>query len=79
MSLGLGGCILASIDRDRLRKSFAIPEEYEVLYVIALGKPIEKIILEDMPEGGNIRYWRDEKGIHHVPKRLAEELIFEAS
>lgn len=79
VELGLGGCILASIDRDRLRESFTIPEEYEILYVIALGKPTEKILLEDMHEDGNVRYWRDEKGIHHVPKRLTEELIFEAS
>lgn len=76
VELGLGGCILGSIDREGLRRSFSIPDEYEILYVIALGKPAERILLEDMAEGGNIRYWRDENGTHHVPKRLTEELIF---
>lgn len=75
VELGLGGCILGSIDREGLRRSFSIPDEFEILYVIALGKPAEGIVLEDMSEDGNIRYWRDEDGTHHVPKRLTEELI----
>ncbi|MGA1863784.1 MAG: nitroreductase family protein [bacterium] len=76
VELGLGGCILGSVDREGLRRSFSIPVEYEILYVIALGKPAERILLEDIAEDGNIKYWRDDKGAHHVPKRLTDELIF---
>lgn len=74
---GLGGCILGSIDKKGLRESLNIPERYEILWVIALGKPIEKVVLEDVGEDGNIKYWRDDKGVHHVPKRILEELILE--
>jgi nitroreductase len=72
---GLGGCILGSIDRERIRGALSIPERFEILYVIALGRPAERIVLDDAPQDGNIRYWRDDKGVHHVPKRMCRELI----
>ncbi len=72
---GLGGCILGSIDREGLRATLGLPEHLEILHVIALGKPKEKVILEDLPPGGDIRYWRDEEGVHHVPKRMLSELV----
>ncbi len=72
---GLGGCILASINRQTLREKLDIAEHLEILLVLALGKPKETIVLEDISSSGDIRYWRDEKDIHHVPKRLLDELI----
>ncbi len=72
---GLGGCILAAIQRERLRELLEIPEFFKIRLVIALGKPAETVILEDLPPNGDIRYWRDEAGRHHVPKRSLEELI----
>ncbi len=72
---GLGGCIIGSVDREDLRQALHIPSHLEILHVIALGKPVEKVVIEDIPPGGDIRYWRDEKGVHHVPKRSLRELI----
>ena len=43
---GLGGCIIASIDRKELRKALVIPLRYEILLVLALGKPKEKVVIE---------------------------------
>jgi len=40
-----------------------------------LGKPKEKIVIEPMTSAGNIKYWRDEQGVHHVPKRSLDEII----
>ncbi len=77
VEMGLGGCIIGSVDRDGLRKALNIPEQFEILHVIALGKPKEIVVIEDLREGGDIRYFRDEKGIHHVPKRPISELILE--
>lgn len=74
---GLGGCIMGAIQKERLRREFAIPEHLRIRLVLALGKPAETVVLEDLEHGGDIRYWRDEKGIHHVPKRTLEELIIE--
>ncbi|RPH49528.1 MAG: nitroreductase family protein [Desulfobacteraceae bacterium] len=72
---GLGGCIIGSINKDSLRKDLNIPDQYEILLVIALGKPKESVVIEQLGPKGDIKYWRDDKGIHHVPKRSLEELI----
>jgi len=72
---GLGGCIIGSIQRDRLRKILAIPESYEILEVLALGKPKETIVVDPVNPDGDIKYWRDAEGVHHVPKRSLDDLI----
>jgi len=71
----LGGCIIASIDKDGLRNDLEIPTHLEILFVIALGKPKETVVIESLAQDGDIRYWRDESGVHHVPKRSLDELI----
>ncbi|HUX14476.1 MAG TPA: nitroreductase family protein [Spirochaetia bacterium] len=72
---GLGGCILASIDRDRLRSALSIPSRYEILVVLALGKPVEKVVLTEVTESGSIKYFRDTDGVHYVPKRSIAEIL----
>ncbi len=74
---GLGGCMIGSINRDGLRETLAIDEQYDILLVIALGVPGETVQLEDLPPDGKTTYWRDENSIHHVPKRPLDELIIE--
>ena len=71
---GYGGCIIGAVNRDILRVSLHIPEKYSIVQVIALGKPAETVVIEPMVDG-NIQYWRDPQGIHHVPKRSLEEII----
>lgn len=71
----LGGCIIAAIKRKELRKILKIKEQYEILLVLALGKPKENIILEEITETGNYNYWRDKQNNHHVPKRSLSEII----
>ncbi len=72
---GLGGCMIASIDRERLRKLFEIPEHMKILLVIALGRPKEQVVVEEVGPEGDIRYWRDAQGIHHVPKRSLADIV----
>ena len=71
---GLGGCIIASIMRDGLRTELNIPLQYEILLILAIGKPVEKVVVEEI-KNGDVKYWRDEEKTHHVPKRSLEELI----
>ncbi len=70
----LRGCIFASVKKEKLQKLLKIPKEYTICYVIALGKPKENIKLEYV-ENGDIKYWRDENGTHHVPKRKLKDII----
>ncbi len=72
---GLAGCMIAAFDPKRLRKILALDDRYEILLVLALGKPVEKAVIEDLEPGGDIRYFRDEHEVHHVPKRTLDEII----
>lgn len=72
---GYGGCIIGSVNKELLRKNLSIPGQYEILQVIALGKPAERVVIDPMPPDGDYKYWRDEHGVHHVPKRSLDELI----
>lgn len=72
---GLGGCMLGSVKRPRLRESLAIDERYEVLLVIALGVPGETVVLEDAEPGASVTYYRDDQSVHHVPKRTVAEIV----
>ena len=72
---GLGGCIIGSIKRQELRKALDIPSRYEILLVLALGKPKEKVVIEEVGPSEDIKYWRDSEGIHHIPKRALNEVI----
>jgi nitroreductase len=74
---GLGGCMIGSVKREELRKALNIPERYDILLVLALGKPKEEVVIEPMGEDGNFKYWRDRQDIHHVPKRALKDIILE--
>lgn len=71
---GLGGCMIASVKREALRNELHIPENLEILLVLALGMPVEKVVIDEVA-GDDIQYWRDIKDVHHVPKRRLDDLI----
>jgi nitroreductase len=72
---GLGGCMIATIRKKELRKALNIPEYLEILLVVALGKPKETVVLTEVGPDGDIKYWRDEQQVHHVPKRKLDDII----
>lgn len=74
--IGLGGCFIGAINKDKLRKELNIAPELTIMLIIALGEPAEEVLIESTADtDGNIRYWRDETGTHHVPKRPLDEVI----
>ena len=73
---GWGTCVLKSFDEVELSKTLNIPGHLEILLAIALGKPAENAKLEKV-ENGDIKYWRDEKGVMRVPKRSLNEIILD--
>ncbi|EAT15065.1 nitroreductase family protein [Desulfuromonas acetoxidans] len=72
---GLGGCMIGSIQKQKFREEFKIPTRFEIVMVIALGYPAEEVRLVDKEESGDIKYWRDESGVHYVPKRTMDHLV----
>ncbi|UCD49278.1 MAG: nitroreductase family protein [Phycisphaerales bacterium] len=71
----LAGCMIGLVARDDLRETLSIPARYEILLVLALGKPAEQVVIDPVGEKGDVRYWRDDEGVHHVPKRSLQDLI----
>jgi len=72
---GYGGCIIGSVQREGLRAALSIPEQYDILVVLALGEPAEEIVLDPVVSSGDIKYWRNSEGVHHVPKRALDDII----
>ena len=72
---GLGGCMIGSIRRQKIREALRIPDRYEIVLALALGKPKEHVVLEAVGPDGDVRYYRDARGFHHVPKRSLDEII----
>jgi nitroreductase len=71
---GLGGCIIGSIKRTELSSELSLADNFDILLILAIGKPVEKVIIEDIKDS-NVKYWRDQNKNHHVPKRSLKELI----
>lgn len=72
---GLGGCIIRSINKHRLAAILNLADHFEIVDVVALGKPIENVVITNVGNDGDIRYYRDGNGVHYVPKRSLDELI----
>ena len=74
-ALGLGGCIIGAFQRKKIRELLKIPEKYSPLMVIAIGKPVETVVIDQMGNNDSVRYFRDSNGIHHVPKRVVDDIL----
>jgi len=72
---GLGGCMHGAVQREELSRILNIPSRYEILLVLSLGKPKEKVVLETVGPDGKTNYWRDSESVHHVPKRKLDDII----
>ena len=72
---GLGGCFIANIDREKLSQIINVPEGFKISLVIALGYPKEEVVIDTISADGDIKYYRDNMQVHHVPKINYEEVI----
>jgi len=72
---GLGGCMHGSAKKGALSKALGILPRYEILLVLSLGEPKEKVVIETLQPGGDSKYWRDGDAVHHVPKRKLDDII----
>ena len=67
--------MLMAIKREPLIEILGVPEHCSLLMLIALGKPKEKVVIDECKSPSDTKYWRDEQHIHHVPKRKLEDII----
>ena len=74
-SKGMGCCMHASFAREACTNLLQVPENMQIGLILALGMAKEERRLAPMPADGNFNYWRDERQVHHVPKRGLDELV----
>ena len=79
VGMGLGGCWIKSVDIPRASRLLGIGEGLKLDSVVALGWPAQEVVVEELAPGTQgleaIRYWLDDAGVHHVPKRALEDVI----
>ena len=73
--LGLGACMLGYFSPDKLRQALDLSENLKPQLVISLGKSVEDVRIVEIEEGESTDYYRDEAGIHYVPKRKLDDVI----
>ncbi len=73
--MGMGGCIIRTVNRYEIQKLFHLDDTMEVVLVVAIGYPNQKVVLSEVGEDGNTVYYENEQGDHVVPKRALEEVI----
>jgi len=71
---GLGSCILGAVDRRKLRKILNVPDNLDIVLVVALGYPAENPVV-DRVKDGDIKYWLDQNDVLHVPKRGLKDIV----
>ena len=74
-SRGLGACMIQSFDHSRAAELLKPPAGLKIALLLGLGVAVEKRVVAAMPEDGSVSYWRDENGVHHVPKRSLSDLL----
>lgn len=72
---GLGGCMIGNFNPAEVKEKLSFPENIEPMLIIALGKPAETILIEEIEPGDSIKYYRDENDVHYVPKRKLKDIL----
>jgi len=71
---GLGCCMIGNYSAVGVKEVMNLPEHLTPVLVIAVGKPMEEVVLVE-PVEGSITYYRNEENVHYVPKRTIEEIV----
>lgn len=70
---GIGSCWIGTVARQKVKGILSIPKHCHIDSVLALGYPNEEPVMVEIQ--GSVKYWRDEKGVQHVPKRVLRDIL----
>jgi nitroreductase len=73
--MGLGGCMIGNFNAGELKRALSLPEEMAPQLVLGIGKPDETIVVQEVGLEESTNYYRDENGVHYVPKRRLRDII----
>lgn len=72
---GLGGCMIGSYGAKPVKECLHLPENLMPMLIVALGKPVEKVVLTEIENGEDFKYYRDKNDVHYVPKRKLKDIV----
>ena len=72
---GLGVCMFKSHNEKEIRNHLGLDDNYKISLVMSVGYPVEEVVVDDIKAGDDIKYYRDENQVHHVPKIVFEDLL----
>lgn len=70
----LGACWMGAIDRKKIKKILDVPKKFDITHVVSIGYPDEESQMEPLDE--SFKYWKDDEGNMHVPKRSLDDVLF---
>jgi len=70
---GIGCCMIGSF-KNELKDVLGLTENLAPRLLLAFGRPAETALICS-PRNGNVTYFRDDAGVHFVPKRTLDEII----
>ena len=72
VEIGLNAIIIRAFDRSEVKGALGLT--LEPIAVLAIGKGTDRIELVEVPDGSDLRYYRQD-GVHYVPKVKLEDLL----
>lgn len=75
VEIGLNALIVKAYNKKEIKEALGLPSD--PLAVLAIGKGTETIVLDEVPAGSDLRYYRDADGVHHVPKIAVADLLIQ--
>lgn len=72
-NIGLATCWMGAIDRPKINEILKLAEKYEISHLVSLGYPDEESVME--PFKDSMKYWKDEDGKMHIPKKSLDNII----
>jgi nitroreductase len=73
--MGLAVCMLGSINRPKLRQVLGIADPIEISVLVAIGYPGETVVIDDVEAGDELKYYRSDDNVHHVPKLSLDSVL----
>lgn len=74
-AMGISGCIIKAFNKQTVIDALNLPPRYEPRYVLPLGYAAENVQIVNVPDDGDIRYFRYENSTQCVPKRSLADLL----
>lgn len=72
---GIGCCWIGAFKKKKINEIIRVPAGLSAELILAMGYPLEKPVSEDIEKDSSIKYYKDDSGTLHVPKRRLEDIL----